>query len=261
MYKTCPRCGHIRQAAENGPSHLCAGCGLDFREWLRQKLQAERQAELSESEIDQDNAPLPVAQAHDTWFSRLLETLLAPPPQGGREVFYARLLGYALFFVWGWYFILLDFRGNEIGNSFMHTINLVFHEAGHVIFRLFGDFMTVLGGTLGQLLMPLIVMLALLLKNRDTFGASLGLWWLGQSLMDCAPYINDARAGKLLLLGGVTGQDAPDYHDWQNILSRLDWLAYDHRLAALADGAGTLLMLLAFAWGGAVLYRQYRLDS
>ena len=64
-------------------------------------------------------------------------------------------------------------------------------------------------GTLGQLLMPLTVMVALIWKNQDNFGASIGLWWLAQSVMDVAPYVNDARAGRLMLLGGVTGQQWP----------------------------------------------------
>ena len=42
----------------------------------------------------------------------------------------------------------------EIAVSFMHGINLVFHEAGHVVFMSFGHFLHVAGGTLGQWLMP-----------------------------------------------------------------------------------------------------------
>ncbi len=60
-----------------------------------------------------------------------------------------------------------------ISDSFMHDVNLVFHEAGHVIFMPFGRFITVLGGTLNQLLIPFVVLCAFLLKTRDTFGASI----------------------------------------------------------------------------------------
>ena len=34
------------------------------------------------------------------------------------------------------------------------SLNIFFHEAGHWIFGLFGQFIGVLGGTLGELLMP-----------------------------------------------------------------------------------------------------------
>jgi hypothetical protein len=62
-----------------------------------------------------------------------------------------------------------------IVSSLMHNVDLVFHEAGHVVFRPFGRFMTILGGSLAQLLMPLIVMVAFVTTNRDNFGASIGL--------------------------------------------------------------------------------------
>jgi len=54
--------------------------------------------------------------------------------------------------------------------------------------------------------------------------------------MDAAPYINDARAGQLILRGGVTGRDQPGYHDWENILRDLGWLQYDHTIAGIVNG-------------------------
>jgi hypothetical protein len=177
-----------------------------------------------------------------------------PPPNGA--VLLGRIAVFVVFFFWGWSFILMDPQTNEIGSSFMHTINLVFHEAGHVLFRPFGRFMTILGGSLAQLLMPLIVMGTLVVQNRDNFGASLGLWWFGQSFMDLAPYIRDARSLELMLLTGGTGRDIPGTHDWENILRELDLLSYDHAIASCADTLGALLMLTAFLWGGYILYRQ-----
>ncbi len=158
--------------------------------------------------------------------------------------------------IWGWTFMSASVASNAVGESFMHNINLPFHEAGHIIFSPLGRFMQVLGGTLGQLLIPCLCVGAFLLKNHDPFGASVGLWWVGQNFTDIAPYINDARALDLMLLGGVTGKDVDGYHDWQHILGTLGWLEYDHILAKLSHGLGTLLMLLALAWGGTVLYLQ-----
>ena len=48
--------------------------------------------------------------------------------------------------------------------------------------------MTALGGTLGQLLVPLICMLTLLLKARDPFGAAVCFWWFGENFLDIASY-------------------------------------------------------------------------
>jgi hypothetical protein len=41
-------------------------------------------------------------------------------------------------------------------DSFLHLPNLVFHEAGHLLMLPFGQFMSVLGGSLFQLLVPLM---------------------------------------------------------------------------------------------------------
>jgi hypothetical protein len=160
--------------------------------------------------------------------------------------------------IWGARFLFNPLNDELLGSSWMHLVHLPFHEAGHVVFSPFGRFMQVLGGTLGQLLVPLIVAGAFLLK-ANPFGASVGLWWLGQSLMDCGPYINDARAGQLELLGGVTGSEMPDYHDWEVLLGKLGWLQHDHLIAKVFWGMGALVMVAALAWGGYVLYQQWRL--
>jgi hypothetical protein len=75
--------------------------------------------------------------------------------------------------------------------------------------------------------------------------------------MDVAPYINDARAMDLILLGGVTGKET-DGHDWNNILSMMGLLEWDHRLAQLTHLIGILLMLGSFLWGGLLLLRHYQ---
>jgi hypothetical protein len=59
---------------------------------------------------------------------------------------------------WGLWFIQTDYSQlinglPEINYSFMHLVDLIFHEAGHVLFIPFDRFMTILGGPLTQLLM------------------------------------------------------------------------------------------------------------
>ena len=164
---------------------------------------------------------------------------------------------FAVFVVWGLYFVTLDLRSNDIGASFMHRVNLVFHEAGHVIFMPFGQFMHILGGSLGQLLMPAIVLGVMVFKNHDNFGGSICLWWIGQSLKDLAPYINDARDLQLQLLTG-NSQDVPETHDWANILLDLGLIFREKKIALGADIIGSLIMLLALAWGAYLLLKQFR---
>lgn len=171
--------------------------------------------------------------------------------------FLGRVIFSVILTIWGFLFVFSPIDGDYTGRSFMHLINLPFHEAGHLIFSVLGDFLQVLGGTLGQLLIPLICMIAFI-RKEDPYGAACALWWTGQSFIDIAPYINDARAGALMLLGGVTGQEAPDFHDWHNILGRLGLLSWDHSIAYAAKSAGTLLIIFSLGWSWWYLLRQYR---
>lgn len=168
-----------------------------------------------------------------------------------------RAIFFAIFIFWGMSFILHPVDSDYLMQSFIHLPNLVFHEAGHFIFSPFGKFIRVLGGSLMQVLMPFIVMCTFVLKNRDGYAASIGLWWVGQNFMDMAPYIGDARDLKLPLLGGVTGREVADYHDWEYLLEATGLINQDLLLAKLSHYFGSMLMITAFIWGGYMLYLEY----
>jgi hypothetical protein len=191
------------------------------------------------------------------WMAFAKEWLVDLDTSTDSMTFAGRVAVFLLLLRWGRTFIFTPLETNYTGESFLHLINLPFHEAGHLLFIPFGRFMMILGGTLGQILMPLICLATFLIKTRDPFGASVALWWTAESFMDIAPYINDARALDLMLLGGVTGKET-DGHDWNNILTVLGWLEFDHRLAHLAYNLGILLMLASFAWGWLLLLKHYR---
>jgi hypothetical protein len=130
--------------------------------------------------------------------------------------------------------------GDEPG--WMHGINLVFHEAGHVLLAWASPVVHSLAGTLGQWLVPLALAVAFGVRNRDGFAAAVCGWWFGQSLVDAAPYINDARTMRLMLLGGTTG-DEIEGHDWNFILEQLNLLSLDIHLARGVLLAGRIVMV------------------
>jgi hypothetical protein len=246
--KTCPKCGYERRADDKGDAGICASCGLVFAKWVSRTLGTARLPR----ELERDEAV-----SEGGGIGGLLERLTTVEPRTDAIFFWGRVALYVVFVVWGLYFVSLDLKTNEIGHSFMHRVNLVFHEAGHVIFMPFGQFMHILGGSLGQLLMPAIVLGVMVFKNHDNFGGSIALWWLGQSLKDLGPYINDARDLQLQLLTGHS-QDVPETHDWANILLDLGLIFKEKKIALGADITGSLIMLLAMAWGGYLLLKQYR---
>ena len=69
-----------------------------------------------------------------------------------------------------WTISLLRTPLPELAGSFMHLVNLPFHEAGHIVFMPFGDFMMSLGGSLLQVLIPVICGWVFLFKQNDSSG-------------------------------------------------------------------------------------------
>ena len=244
----CPKCDF---GLDDGDIE-CPRCGIVIEKYLeRQRTLSEAASEPQPSASAQPSDPAP----RSLWV-QARPLLLEVPDSVSTAAFAGRALLLAILVVWGLRFILAPLESNYVGRSFLHLVNLPFHEAGHIVFLPFGKFLSTLGGTLGQLLMPLVCLGVFLLKTRDTFGAAVALWWMGESFLDIAPYINDAQARRLILLGGVTGRDVEGYHDWEYILGRLHMLPYDHVLARMAQATGILLMVAALVWAGYLLYRQ-----
>ncbi len=239
MRTHCPKCGHTPLPENQALPTACPSCGVI----LAKVGQALPVRTRSASTI--------VDEEPSAWRELLLPSTLqplAPLP------FWLRVVMLSAFAFWGCVLIAQDYRTGEIGTSFIHRPLLVFHEAGHVIFRLLGEWMMVLGGTLGQLIMPALLGAALLTKNNDPFGASIGLWLMGVSLLDIAPYMFDAMQPQLILLSGATGEEGG--HDWiflfnsLGLLSQSQWLgAFTHKLGALVTG-------IAMVWGARVLWLQ-----
>ncbi|WP_432695263.1 hypothetical protein ACQUQP_11980 [Marinobacterium sp. YM272] len=249
----CPKCGYKRQPQDSHVMEgICPNCGIAYLKWKARQAdenQAQEGSGLNEEAPDHfvSEPLLPV-------WRRLLTRLMAEPEKVDSVSFSGQALIYVAFFFWGWSFILggIDWQG--IGGSFLHSVNLPFHEFGHVLFSPFGRFMMFLGGSLFQVLMPLGLMLAFIIQRRDNFAASIMLWWSGQNFIDVSPYIADARQRSLPLIMGM-GEES---HDWGNLLRMSGTLDKAQSYAQQWFTIGVILMLLSFCWGGWLLYRQFR---
>jgi hypothetical protein len=167
--------------------------------------------------------------------------------RGARAILWAALVAWTL-----WIWRDGSVREGVAGSNFLHMALLPFHEAGHVIFRVLGSFMSILGGSLGQLLMPAVAGYALLARG-DRFGAALALWLLGFSTIDVAVYMYDAYDPKLVLLGGATGAQS-DRHDWQNLFGDLGLLGRARGIGLFFAFLGHVTMLAGLAWAAAALW-------
>ena len=117
--------------------------------------------------------------------------------------------------------VLLFYVINRGGFTFPDYVNLLIHEGGHGIFKVFGGFIYTAGGTLMQIIIPALFLIYYIL-HRHRLGFQLSLFWLGESLMNISVYAADARARVLPLLGGNKV-----YHDWAWMLNKLGIIEYD----------------------------------
>jgi hypothetical protein len=114
--------------------------------------------------------------------------------------------------------------------------NLLFHEAGHIIFGIFGSTLGLYGGTLGQLVFPIATAL-IFLRERAVASFAVSLLWFFENLFNIARYMADARAHELPLVGSGD-------HDWTTIFTRWGLLNYD---TSIAD------IVRVFSWLGLIL--------
>src|SRR4051812_34508899 len=85
-------------------------------------------------------------------------------------------------------------------------VDLLIHEAGHPLFRIFGEFMGIAGGSLMQVIVPL-VFFGYFVYYEKYYAAAFILFWVGQSILNVYVYANDAVVMQLPLLSGLTGSE------------------------------------------------------
>ncbi len=252
--RICPKCRYQRQPIDhNIHPDVCPHCGIVYSKFIARQNLANDETELAiesvinsetDSELDYEIVP--------TLKQRLSAAFLYVPAQVTREAFYARILMLAAFGIWGGFFITAGVNWEKIGSSFLHAVNLPFHEFGHILFMPFGTFMMFLGGSLFQILLPLICLCVFVFKQRDTFAGSIMLWWCGQNFIDVSPYIADAEYRALPLVGGG-GEDS---HDWGNLLTMMNALEHTQAIANASFMIGSVIIIVAVLWGGLVLKLQ-----
>ncbi len=123
-------------------------------------------------------------------------------------------------------------------DSFMHGFLLILHEAGHIILMPFGNFIMLLGGTLFQILIPLMIAVYFML-SKQWLSSSLVLMLVGFAFLDASIYVADAQKRELDLI-----TFDKDTHDWWQILLMMRLLPYEQFLAALyyLEGLGFYLL-------------------
>lgn len=153
---------------------------------------------------------------------------------------------FGLFLIAGYFFVC---AAHPQTFHLIDYANLIFHEAGHWIFSPFGEFMAVLGGSLNQVLVPLIVA-GYFFLHKQIYSGFVCLMWTGQNLTNVSAYAGDALRMRLPLLGGDSS-----IHDWNWLLIYTGQLRH---AAGIAQSILALGWLLIFTGALGAAYSIYR---
>jgi hypothetical protein len=132
----------------------------------------------------------------------------------------------------------------------LDDVNLAVHEAGHIVFGIFGDIPGALGGSLFQVLIP-AVFAGYFFRSGQSFSGAMTLGWVAQSMVNVSIYIRDARAQELALLGGEN-----TIHDWWYLLINWDLLQSDQTIAGAVHFAAVTLFVVAIGLGAMITWRE-----
>lgn len=116
-----------------------------------------------------------------------------------------------------------------------HLLLLYIHEAGHLLFSVFGHTLTVMGGSLNQILIPFIWWIVA--KREGSALQYTALFFTGVSVCDVSLYVKDAGMLVLPLIGGLS----KSHHDWATLLNEWGMIEW-----------GAVMGEMLF-WGGFVL--------
>ena len=151
---------------------------------------------------------------------------------------YPKLIFAVLFSI---YFLSIAYL--PMNGSFLDMVDLPIHETGHLIFRPFGEFTMIAGGSLFQVMIP-AVFVGYFVWNGKYYSAAIVLFWVGQSVLNVFVYAGDAVVMQLVLTDGLTGSEG-SFHDWNYLLSETGLINSTKTIANLLRLVGTLTIIAA----------------
>ncbi len=123
---------------------------------------------------------------------------------------------------------------------FLDYINLPFHEFGHIMFMPFNDTIQFMGGTISQLMWP-IILTGYFIFRKEWLSSSFCLFWFGENFLNISKYVADASLMSLPLVGG-------GIHDWNYLLGKWGILRLAQTIANILFIAGIIIMTASLLW-------------
>ncbi|MBK6751115.1 MAG: hypothetical protein KA956_08495 [Pyrinomonadaceae bacterium] len=153
-------------------------------------------------------------------------------PNAPKLIFAVLLSFYFLWIAW-----------DPMQGSFLDNVDLPIHETGHLLFRPFGEFMMIAGGSLFQVIFPL-VFAGYFAWRRQFYSMAIVMLWVGQSILNVWVYASDAIVMQLVLTSGFTGSEG-SFHDWNYLLTATGLLESTKGVAKVIRFVGTFTIIIA----------------
>lgn len=128
------------------------------------------------------------------------------------------------------------------GGAMQYVVSIPMHELGHFLFMPLGEMMTVLGGSLLEVLLPSILFVWFF--KRECSGlASFALYLAGYGLIHVAAYMGTARNHDGMVF--LSLDQNPETHDWFRLFGWWGLLEHDTTVSAITTCIGVVVVLLA----------------
>lgn len=126
------------------------------------------------------------------------------------------------------------------GFLFLDYVNLMIHEGGHFFFSWFGETIHILGGTLAELIVPLLCAVYFFWQ-RETTAVAFSCFWFFENFPYIGTYMADARSASLPLVGS-------DESDWAILFGQWGLLFQDQEIGRIMHVLGWIGMIATAAW-------------
>jgi hypothetical protein len=146
------------------------------------------------------------------------------------------------------YLLFLLYAATEhTGFLFIDYVNLIIHEGGHFFFSWFGHTIMILGGTLGELIGPLLCA-AYFWWKRETTAVAFCSFWFFENFLYIGTYMADSRTAALSLVGS-------EESDWTILFGQWGVLLRDQQIGGTTRVLGWLGMVATVGWLGWRVYQ------
>ncbi len=143
----------------------------------------------------------------------------------------------------GWLVFYVVLVGNAIFHgTLLQWFDLVFvpiHEGGHLLFRFFGEWMTVVGGTFLQLFVPFALAVYFIFK-RQLLGTTFCAFFFFEQFLPIGIYMADEYV--------TVGDSETAEHDWFYLFSHTGMLEHDTQIGSIVRVLGWIGMIGTIGW-------------